>query len=144
MFALVGAVFGFLGSGLPSILDYFRAVKDNEHELNLIDKQIEFRKMNIGAELKEADMANQMAQMQMAYQASMVSSGSKWIDALNGLIRPTITITFLSVYIFVKLPLIYMQFNNFETGHMVHGLWTDHDNTILGMIIGFFFGKSFQ
>ena len=54
MFALIGALFGFLSSGLPSILDYFHSVKDNKHELDMMTMQIEFQKLQLGAELKEA------------------------------------------------------------------------------------------
>jgi hypothetical protein len=62
-----------------------------------------------------------------------VCEGIRWVDALNGTVRPVIAYSFFILYALVKG----MQFS----AGLPWLLWTEEDQAIFAGIISFYFGQ---
>ena len=138
MLTILSTILGFFSSGFPSILRFFQDRTDKKHELDMMQMQIEFQKLNIGKQLEAIDVQAQSAQMQSMYQT--IKTDISWVDAYNGIVRPTIALSLFIAYMVTKIPLIYMQMELISVGTVVHNLWCEHDSALFGSIIGFYFG----
>lgn len=145
-----------LGGGLmrmlPELLGLFNKRTDNAHELAMMDKQIELEKAK-GAEDRatiqlQGDVNSAVALLdaqKAALQSQMQVTGSKWVDALNFLVRPLTTYYFLAFYGMVKLAMLVIACQSADAWHAILQVWSEDDKTILSGILSFWFvGRIFD
>ena len=138
MLSILGALLGFFSSSLPTIFGYFQDKIDKSHELDMLEMQMKWAQVQVEAKEIETKMSNDMTQTAEAYQNDKTSA-IKWVQALNGCMRPILAISFLTIYLMTKLSLIHMQVHH---GVIFDNLWTDIDATLLACIVAYFFGSN--
>ncbi len=136
MISIIGAILGFLGSIVPQLLKLYQDKKDKEHELKIMELQIEREKLGHTYKMEEINTMADIEETKALYQ-TLKPSGIKWIDALIGTVRPVITYSFFGLYAFIK----YWHYKQYGTGHEIFPLWTDVDMAIFCTIITFWFGN---
>lgn len=140
MLTLLGTLLGFFGSIFPDLLKMLRESHDRKHEIAILDRQLEQQKRGYAQRLEEISLKGNLQiealQNQMLYKTYF--TGIKWVDALNGTVRPVIAYAFFTLYALVKiLSFIAMPDSNFIYGT----LWTEEDSAVFAGIISFYFGQ---
>lgn len=141
-----------LGGGvmrlLPEIMKLFTARTDNAHELAMMDKQIELKKVDQTGAQHQMD-AEQIVKLLDAQQAALTGqaqrTGFAWVDALNFLVRPLTTYYFLGCYGIVKTAMIVTAMRATDPWTAIIHCWNDEDAQILSGILAFWFvGRVFE
>ena len=139
MITLLASLVGFLSSILPELIKYFKDMNDKKHELDVLDRQIEFSKNSWHRSLEEIHIAQDMHEQASLY--STFRSDISWVDALNSSVRPILAYSFFLMYLMVK----YMQYSAISTSaHIIEHLeiiWNIDDQAIFAGIISFYFGQ---
>lgn len=139
-----------LGGGLfrlfPSILEFFSKKRDLEHELRLLDRQMDLEKLRW--QWKEREIALQAevgteAEWAKALPAAMaqVKSGIRWVDAINASVRPVLTYWWcLVLYTAYKAITVWVAVQEQAPLLTLAGtIVTEFDRAVIGSIIGFWF-----
>lgn len=148
---VLGSLFGGLFRLAPELLKYFDRKNERMHEYKMFGLQTDLEKMRGEFRVEERYVDYSVAQMQ-AIQAANESDGKiaaasyKWVSALIGSVRPTITYIIFLFYIVVKATFI---INGFDMGmqwnDIVKQTWTQDDFMILMMVLTFWFvGRSVE
>ena len=101
MFSIIGTVIGFLGSLVPNLLKLWQDKRDKEHELKLLEIQIERERLGHTQRMEEINIEADISETKALYQ-TLKPVGVKWVDALIGTVRPVITYSFFALYAVVK------------------------------------------
>lgn len=128
---IVSGFAGFLSSAIPAAFKILQDSRDKEHELLLIDKQIEQLKFQGAQQLQIAEVQYESTEAEAIYKT--YNSGVTWVDALNGTVRPVLAYAFFGLYAFLK----YCYYKQGATGI----LWTEDDMVIFSAIISYYFGS---
>lgn len=131
MTALLGSLLGFLGAALPDVLKLVRDKVDREHELAIMDRQMAMQQDGHHQRLEEIGTQADIAESRALYRTYY--TGIRWVDALNGTVRPVLAYAFFLLYASVKLA----QFEALA----FQQLWTENDQMIFAGIISFYFGQ---
>ncbi|WP_439271848.1 hypothetical protein [Pseudochrobactrum sp. HB0163] len=131
MITLIGALLGFISSAFPDLLKIWRDAADRKHELAILQMQMEQQRQGHTNRLEEINVQADIAESRALYKT--YHTGIKWVDALNGTVRPVIAYSFFILYAVVKM----MQFS----ADLPWLLWTAEDQTIFAGIISFYFGQ---
>lgn len=139
MVTLLASLVGFLSSILPEIIKYFKDMNDKNHELEILDRQIEFSKNSMNKTLEEIHISQDIHEQASLY--STYKSEICWVDALNASVRPILAYSFFIMYLSVK----YMQYKAISaSAHLIEHLeiiWSIDDQAIFAGIISFYFGQ---
>lgn len=131
MITLIGALLGFISSAFPDLLKIWRDAADRKHELAILQMQMEQQRQGHTHRLEEINVQADIAESRALYKT--YHTGIKWVDALNGTVRPVIAYSFFILYAVVKI----MQFS----ADLPWLLWTAEDQAIFAGIISFYFGQ---
>ena len=131
MITLIGALLGFISSAFPDLLKIWRDAADRKHELAILQMQMEQQRQGHTHRLEEINVQADIAESRALYKT--YHTGIKWVDALNGTVRPVIAYSFFILYAVVKA----MQFS----ADLPWLLWTAEDQAIFAGIISFYFGQ---
>lgn len=131
MITLIGALLGFISSAFPDLLKFWRDAADRKHELAILQMQMEQQRQGHTNRLEEINVQADIAESRALYKT--YHTGIKWVDALNGTVRPVIAYSFFILYAVVKI----MQFS----ADLPWLLWTAEDQAIFAGIISFYFGQ---
>ncbi|MGC0372018.1 MAG: hypothetical protein DGJ47_000722 [Rickettsiaceae bacterium] len=139
MVTLLASIAGFISSIVPEFIKYLKDVNDKKHELQIFDKQIEYNRFNDNKELEEIYIAQDISEQNSLY--NTYYTNIKWVDSLNGSVRPILAYSFFMMYIGVK----YMQYCAISTtAHIVQYIdiiWSVDDQAIFAGIISFYYGQ---
>jgi hypothetical protein len=135
MIAILGSVLGFFSSSIPSIFKYFQDKADKAHELQLLQMQMEYSKLQGSQNLQEIELQSQVSADTALYKT--YQTGVTWVDALNGTVRPVLSYAFFLLYAVVK----YMEYT--KSGSNFSELWTNNDSIIFSSVISFYFGSRY-
>lgn len=114
--SLLSGLFGLLSGTAPKVVDYFEKRQDNLHELEIRKLEMEFRERDhklalervaaeasvkmdehyweaVGIEMKSAE-----ERMAALYDSSLRPIGVRWLDVLNGAIRPMVAVFTMVVF----------------------------------------------
>lgn len=139
MVTLFASIIGFLSSVFPDLIKISRDKIDKQHELAILDKQIEMQKLfsqdrvNYIETLADID---EVRTLQKSYY-----SNTPFVEALNSSVRPVLAYSFFFLYGIVKflkfilIKAISSQEYTFEI------LWSQEDQAIFATIISFYFGQ---
>ena len=133
MLAIIGSLAGFFSSFVPEIFNFLKDKKDKEHELKLINLQLEAMKLGGNGRLEEVYLQANADESKYLYVQASKPSKIKWVDGLSASVRPMITYVFFLLYVTVKI------MDYVKVGHMAP-IWTDEDQGIFCAVIGFWFG----
>jgi hypothetical protein len=140
MITLLASIAGFISSLIPEVVKFFKDKNDKKHELDILKMQIEITKQNIAGRLEEIKIFQDTAELKSLY--ATYNSGTKWVDALNGSVRPVLAYSFFALYSYLK----YVQYSaalKMQAGFFVYPdiLWTTDDQAVFAGIISFYFGQ---
>lgn len=143
MITLLGSFLGFFSSALPEFIKIYRDHKDRDHELAIMDRQIERMQKGDTQRLEEIRITSD-AQVSQAMYSHARETGVLWVDALGGTVRPLITYAFFLLYAAVKIVqamIIYktMSLQNW-TDALVY-VWHLEDQALFATVISFWFGQ---
>ena len=131
MITLIGSLIGFISAAFPDLLKLFRDAQDRKHELRILEMQMEQQRQGHAQRLEEVAIQADIAESRALYKT--YHTGIRWVDALNGTVRPVIAYSFFALYAVVKV----MQFS----ADLPWLLWTEEDQAIFAGIISFYFGQ---
>lgn len=131
MITLLSSLIGFIGAAFPDLLKLFRDAQDRKHELRILEMQMEQQRQGHAQRLEEVGIQADIAENQALYRT--YNTGIRWVDALNGTVRPIIAYSFFILYACVKVM-------HFSAG-LPWLLWNEEDQAIFAGIISFYFGQ---
>jgi hypothetical protein len=139
MVTLLGALVGFISAAFPDLLKLCRDYQDRKHELTIMRLQIEQRAQGHQQRLEEINTQADITESKALYKTYY--SGIKWVDALNGTVRPVLAYAFFLLYFTIKC----MQFSMVDLANPLPWhmdmLWSIEDQAIFAGIISFYFGQ---
>lgn len=145
MLSLFSTLIGFLSSGVPHVLEFFRENKNKAHELEVMKLKLEAAKSNNAAALeiadKKAKSSVNVAEAKSIYKT--YETGITWVDALNGLVRPAAAFTMLAIYCVIECMIFYAALERPDTSlaEITEMLWDEEDHIFFGIIISYYFGS---
>lgn len=138
MIAFLGALIGFLGSFLPSVVAYFEKKADNAYNL-------EIAKLNATAQENSLDverLKTAIAEGQSLREHDSTLDGGLYFNTLRASIRPIVTYLFLGLFIVVKVTGAYvMLMTGYSIPDMVTTIWDGDTAGLWATIIAFWFGS---
>lgn len=139
MITLLASIAGFISSIIPEIIKYFKDINDKKHELDILKKQIEYNSMNSNKNLEEIHISRDILEQASLY--STYRTKIRWVDTLNGSVRPILAYNFFLMYMSIK----YLQYQAISnTTHVIQYIdiiWTTDDQAIFAGIISFYYGQ---
>jgi hypothetical protein len=139
MITLLASIAGFISSLFPEIFKIIKDKNDKNHELKILDIQMQMHKEGINSRLEEINSFADIESSKALY--STYKTGIDWVDALNGTVRPVLAYSFFILYALVK----FMQFSVITSGAPMvvytQILWTGDDQAIFAGIISFYYGQ---
>lgn len=139
MMTLLGSLLGFVSAAFPDLLKLWRDRADRKHELTILRMQMEQQSLGHQQRLEEINTQADIAESKALYRTYY--SGIKWVDALNGTVRPVLAYAFFLLYFTIKC----MQFAMVDLGNPLPWhmdmLWSVEDQAIFAGIISFYFGQ---
>jgi len=139
MITLLGSLIGFMGAAFPDFLKMWRDSADRKHELVILEMQMAQQEKGHAQRLEEINVQADISESRALYKT--YNTGIKWVDALNGTVRPVLAYAFFLLYFTVK----YMQFGMVDLGNPLPWhmdiLWSVEDQVIFAGIISFYFGQ---
>ncbi|MBI1275387.1 hypothetical protein GC177_05380 [bacterium] len=136
---LFASLLGFIGSVVPECFKMFQDKRDRAHELEILRLQFEQQKLGLSQRMEEVRLQLDSEATKAIYGTYTI--GVKWVDALNGTVRPILAYAFFALYAAVKL-LQWVQFQIIVASafEMAGLLWSAEDQAIFAAIISFYFG----
>lgn len=138
---ILGSLIGFGSSFFPKVLDYFQDKRDKQHELDLIDKQIQMQKELQIQKLDEVVISSQSAENVQIQKNAGQLSGVKWVDAMNSIVRPVITFSFFLLFAAYESSLFYIMLSSTgDVSQSIANAWNENVMGLFATIMSFWFG----
>jgi hypothetical protein len=139
MITVLASLAGFISSIIPEVIKYFKDINDKKHELDILERQIEYSKINNLRSLEEIHISRDILEQASLY--STYKTEIVWVDALNGTVRPVLAYSFFFMYMFVK----YIQYKAIAANAFVieyiEVIWNIEDQAIFAGVISFYYGQ---
>jgi hypothetical protein len=139
MITLLGSLLGFISSAFPDLLKIWRDSADRKHELAILEMQMRQQAQGHANRLEEIHVQADIAESRALYKT--YSTGIKWVDALNGTVRPVLAYAFFFLYASVKWAQIAMFMKSSSFIEALPLIWQVEDQAIFAGIISFYFGQ---
>ena len=146
--ALIGSLLGLFTRLLPEIIGYFDKKNDRKHELEMMQEQSKIALATGQQKIEEVktqgavDYDNKaLDALKTAIEEQGKPSGVTWIDGLNALLRPIITIQWVIVLypaVIITTFIILMQ-QGTPILTAISAVWGETEKGIVCGIINFFF-----
>jgi len=142
MLTLIGSLLGFVSSLFPDLLKLFRERQDRQHELAILDRQMEMMRSGHQQRLEEIQVQADIAESQALYK-SAVPTGVKWVDALAGTVRPVITYAFFALFAAVKGSALYVLIavEGMLLAQALPEIWDPETQALFAAVMSFWFGQ---
>jgi hypothetical protein len=143
MLSLIGALLGFAGSAVPSVIDHFKEKETNKTKIELLKLQGQLHKDGAAIDLNMFESKatdNEHARL-IAHDMSM-SNDSGFFGAMRKSVRPVITYLFFALFATIKITMIFSAYDN--TGDLLTSLsliWDEETAAMFSAIISFWFGS---
>lgn len=147
MLAILGSLIGLLGALAPRILGFFENRQNHQQELELINAhaevQLKLAKVTTDGKMAEINARADSSSELMAFAASLRPTGIRWVDALNGVVRPLLTVAFFMLYAAVKVGqyVIIADGSSGSFAMTIVNLWSEEDWAVWAAIVTFWFGN---
>lgn len=143
MLTLLGSLIGFLGSAFPEFLKLWREGKDRDHELAILDRQMEMQKLGHTQRLEEIQIQADVAETQAMYSYANRPTGIAWVEALQASVRPVITYAFFAVFAVIKVATLIALLSG-DGVHLLDALrlvWDEEAQALFAAVMSFWFGS---
>ena len=155
MFSLLSSILGFATAGLPSILGFFQQKGDQAHEREMAQlqnaQQIAMAQAGYASqekvaaiELEQTNAETYAQERQALYEhdAKLVSDSAQWVKTLNACVRPVVAFTFVGLLVFVDVAGFWWAVHTgADFGSSMNIIFSSEEMSIVGSIIGFYFGS---
>jgi type II secretory pathway pseudopilin PulG len=155
MFSLLSSILGFATAGLPSILGFFQQKGDQAHEREMAQlqnaQQIAMAQAGYvsqekiaAIELEQTNAETYVQERQALYEhdAKLVSDSAQWVKTLNACVRPMVAFSFVGLLIFVDVAGFWWAVHTgADFGSSMNIIFSSEEMSIVGSIIGFYFGS---
>lgn len=147
MLALLGSLIGLFGALAPRLLGFFESRQNHQQELELInahaDVQLRLAQVQTDGRMAEINARADSTSELLAMAASLQPTGIRWVDALNGVVRPLLTVAFFALYAAVKVgQYVLLADGSSESFAMtIVQLWSEEDWAVWAAIVTFWFGN---
>lgn len=143
MLTLLGSLIGFLGSAFPELLKLWREGKDREHELAILDRQMEMQKLGHVQRLEEIQIAADIAESQALYSYANHATGIPWVEALQASVRPVITYAFFLIFAVVKVTALVslLHLDGMQFADVMQKTWDEETQALFAAVMSFWFGS---
>lgn len=105
MLTLLGSLLGFLTSIFPDTLRFFQEKRDHHHHLLVLEMQYKMLRLSQHLDFQKTlhtiEAAENIQESKRLAQSTVVTN-IRWLEALRGSVRPTLTYIFFFVYVLVK------------------------------------------
>jgi len=135
MLTLFASIVGVMGYVVPEIFKLLRDKSDKAHELKILDKQIENSKNSL-LDIREIEAGS--LERRIIYKT--YKTKIKWVDALNGTVRPMLAYGFFVFYVFMKLRCCNIA-SYVSLLAQIENIWGENDYAIFAGVISFYFGQ---
>ncbi len=139
MITLLGSLIGFFSAAFPDVLKLFRERADSKHELMVL--QLQLQQQAQGHTERLAEIRTQADSAEIAALYKTYRTDIRWVDALNGTVRPVLAYAFFALYAALKA----MEFALIDWATplpwQLERLWSTEDQAIFAGIISFYFGQ---
>lgn len=137
MIEVIGALLGFLGGIVPDMFGLWREKRDREHELAMLTFQMKHANAEHAWRMEEIGATADVAESKALYRT--FATGIRWVDALNGTVRPTLAYAFFGLYLFVKVSLYGTL--DFSLPWAITAFWDEYDRAFLFGVLSYYFGQ---
>ena len=141
MLTLFASLIGFASSALPKLLNLCQDKYDREHELAILEKQLEQMRLGHNQRLAEIQTQGEIATSQALYQYDSRNSGIPWVEGLRASVRPMVTYLFMLLFIVVKIAsLVALLQQGLALTDSLQTIWDSETYALFAAIISFWFG----
>lgn len=142
---LLGSFLGGVFRIVPEVMKLLDAKNEREHELKMLDREMEFAKVKGEISMREQEnvlMGSELTAMTEAIkeQGQTARAAGKFVAAFSALIRPGVTTWFVVLYSIVKIATMLAAFDaDANWKEVLINSWTADDMALLMMILTFWF-----
>ena len=142
MLTLLGSLLGFVTSAFPDLLGLFRDHQDRNHELAILDRQMEQMKLGHQQRLEEVEIQADIAESKALYRHDK-PVGVAWVDALRATVRPVITYAFFMLFASVKGSALYVLIvmEGLLLDEALPRIWDPETQALFAAVMSFWFGS---
>lgn len=130
MIALLGSLFGFIGAIVPEFFKIYQDHQDKKHELAIMQLQMDSAKVN--ADIRHEEIGAWADSAEEETKRKTWATGIRWVDALNGTVRPVMIYALFSLYAWQKI----IRYSP----DMPWLVWNEMDQALFATVISFYFG----
>ena len=142
---LLGGLLGGVFRIAPEVLKWMDRKGEREHELKMVNAEMEFAKVRGEIAMREAEARMTVSELDAMSQAlkeqgQTARAAGKFVAAVSALVRPAVTYWFVVLYSAVKIAGIAMAID--AGGHWKEVLvssWTQDDQAMLMLVLTFWF-----
>jgi hypothetical protein len=147
-FTLIGTLLGGVFRLVPEAISFFDKKNERQHELEMFDRQLEADKLKAANAKEQAVIEAEKALVSTEYQALVEATkaqagltGTKWVDAINSLMRPLITFWWVIVLYTWALAaqFLVLQEQGVAGKEALLQLWGSPEKSIVASILSFWF-----
>lgn len=145
---IVGGALGAISRLAPEIINFFDRKNERKHELAMGVQQYDLAKLQSESayrlkdrEVEGEQFTSAMEAMKAGIEAQGKQTGVRWVDALNALVRPTITFWIFSLYSIAKTAQIHFAHAASDSSFQeaVLATWSPADEAMLSAVLTFYF-----
>lgn len=143
--SLFGSALGGLLRIAPEVLKWLDRKNERQHELSMLDKEMEFAKVRGEIAMREADARMTVAELDamstaLKEQGETARSAGRWVAAASALVRPIVTYWFVGLYSAAKIAAIGLAVQQGgKWQEVLAAAWGEPDMAILSLILTFWF-----
>lgn len=144
MITVISSIIGFFSAGIPSIFEFFQDKSDKEHELKVMQLQMQMAEQKNNEKLDIIEVTTHaeenIAEITSIYKT--YNTGIRWVDAFNGSVRPVIAYLLIGLYCVIEYMIFHVLLKTESlTLDMLEFLWSDEDHALFVAIISYYFGS---
>lgn len=142
---LLGSVLGGVFRIAPEFLKWLDRKGDREHELKMVQAEMEFAKIKGEIAMRQVEAQMTVAELDamseaLKEQGQTARAAGKWVAALSALVRPAVTYAFVITYFLVKFAAYGLAISQGgEWKAVLVSMWNQDDMAMLMLILTFWF-----
>lgn len=142
MITLAASLIGFASSAVPELINSWKDKKDREHELAILDRQMEQTRLGHTQRLEEISIEADVRESEALYKHDSQPSGVTWVDGLRASVRPVITYSFFLLFAIVKIStlILIVKEDGTDLATALIAVWDVETQALFAAIISFWFG----
>lgn len=142
---LFGGVLGGIFRMAPEVIKWLDRKNEREHELKMVQAEMEFAKIRGEIAMREADARMTVAELDamgeaLNEQGQTARAAGKWVAAVSALVRPMVTYWFVVLYSVVKIVGMAMAIQaGGDWKQVIVTSWSQDDQAMLMLVLTFWF-----